>query len=607
MKKDRNNKKKKIKICKIITILLILIIGAIIITLAVWAASRKPFFHKRRRKIYLGNTPHANWYRNFIKRMFPHEEIVDEDQDNARKGDIAVICNDNKHKSNPNAFTLYIGGEPDPIGDVNASLIIDTKFDGKRDPDIYIPFYSLSFAENDRVSPFDLLKKKRVPKTKFCAYMYSNCDPKYEGTRSRERFYDILNERKSVDSLGKCKNKPGENVKGRWERGYEIYLPYKFVIAFENSHIRGYITEKIVNPMLAGAIPIYLGAPDIDEHFNPKSFINAANFESLEACADYVMEVDRNKYLYESILSQPWLNDTKLGPHFGWLCGGSFYDIINQRIPQYARRRYGFDEASFVVSQYEEGKIKGNKAVINLTKSTDRLEYIYQQTRLIGIRIERFPAIYGKDIMDSIKPYVAWKSVPIPPPTNINAHPLPGEIGVYMSHITLWKQLLESEHEYYMVIEDDVILSPNLLYLDDIISKLPSNWDFVFLGVNILGCKNQHMEPHSNIDGKNTVVSVTNQLFKVNRLLSECMAGAFGYIVRKKGAMVLFTNALPITMPIDVYIQSNISNINIYALSPPLVHVGLDFDSTINGASSKEQKGAFGIKGKFTSLKKKVK
>ena len=34
---------------------------------------------------------------------------------------------------------------------------------------------------------------------------------------------------------------------------------YRFVVAFENDAADGYMTEKIVNAMLAGAIPIYAG------------------------------------------------------------------------------------------------------------------------------------------------------------------------------------------------------------------------------------------------------------------------------------------------------------------------------------------------------------
>lgn len=53
----------------------------------------------------------------------------------------------------------------------------------------------------------------------------------------------------------------------------KVYSQYKFVVSFENSHTKGYITEKIFNALLAQTIPIYDGAPDIDEFINKNRFI----------------------------------------------------------------------------------------------------------------------------------------------------------------------------------------------------------------------------------------------------------------------------------------------------------------------------------------------
>ena len=39
----------------------------------------------------------------------------------------------------------------------------------------------------------------------------------------------------------------------------------KFVLAFENSVCNDYVTEKIYDVFAAGVVPIYLGAPNIDE------------------------------------------------------------------------------------------------------------------------------------------------------------------------------------------------------------------------------------------------------------------------------------------------------------------------------------------------------
>lgn len=69
------------------------------------------------------------------------------------------------------------------------------------------------------------------------------------------------------------------------------------VIAFENGDDEGYITEKIANAFLAGAVPVYWGTADALRAFNPKSFIHCGEFTDLEACADRVAEV-RTRFMY---------------------------------------------------------------------------------------------------------------------------------------------------------------------------------------------------------------------------------------------------------------------------------------------------------------------
>lgn len=63
------------------------------------------------------------------------------------------------------------------------------------------------------------------------------------------------------------------------------------MIAFENADDPGYVTEKIANAFLAGAVPVYWGTADAFQVFNPKSFIHCGEFTGLEACADRVAEV----------------------------------------------------------------------------------------------------------------------------------------------------------------------------------------------------------------------------------------------------------------------------------------------------------------------------
>jgi hypothetical protein len=85
-----------------------------------------------------------------------------------------------------------------------------------------------------------------------------------------------------------------------------LYAPYKFVIAFENTNLtEGYFTEKLSNAYLAHAVPIYWGAPDIEKYINPKSMINCALYNTFTRCAERVVEVLLNDTLYREIQQAP--------------------------------------------------------------------------------------------------------------------------------------------------------------------------------------------------------------------------------------------------------------------------------------------------------------
>ncbi len=79
---------------------------------------------------------------------------------------------------------------------------------------------------------------------------------------------------------------------------------YKFAIAFENSITPDYVTEKLFEPLVAGSVPIYLGAPNVDR-FAPgeRCFINAAEFFDPRELAEYILQLDRDPELYQTYLA----------------------------------------------------------------------------------------------------------------------------------------------------------------------------------------------------------------------------------------------------------------------------------------------------------------
>lgn len=66
----------------------------------------------------------------------------------------------------------------------------------------------------------------------------------------------------------------------KWSGKRAFLSRYKFTVAFENSSAPGYHTEKILDPMLVGSIPIYWGDREIESVFNPASFIHVAELQA---------------------------------------------------------------------------------------------------------------------------------------------------------------------------------------------------------------------------------------------------------------------------------------------------------------------------------------
>lgn len=53
----------------------------------------------------------------------------------------------------------------------------------------------------------------------------------------------------------------------------ELISQYKFMIAFENANLTDFVTEKLALAFKAGTIPVYMGAPNVEEWLPGESSI----------------------------------------------------------------------------------------------------------------------------------------------------------------------------------------------------------------------------------------------------------------------------------------------------------------------------------------------
>jgi hypothetical protein len=207
----------------------------------------------------------------------------------------------------------------------------------------------------------------------FCAHLYYRCD-----RPARERFVELLRAAaiaaavawppgqeprtpREVVALGACDGRVGQAAGGQdvvdetkarrgsfrerrfgdgWhDAAVALYGTYRFVVCFENAASRGYVTEKVVNAMLAGAIPIYWGAPDAAAYFNPRAMVNCADYApadapgdlfvggsgvaeaTLAACAAAVVTLDGDSVRLAAMRQQPRVLQGNLPALFQWLPG----------------------------------------------------------------------------------------------------------------------------------------------------------------------------------------------------------------------------------------------------------------------------------------------
>ena len=253
-----------------------------------------------------------------------------------------------------------------------ADLMLDTKLLARDmspdDPTLYVPYAFVGFGVRNVPPSAMLVGQEHLradggasatkPKEKFCAFIASYCAGRLPSGAVRSVFFDLLAERyKLADALGNCLPRATRNVRTKGLRApgnfnedtlndaVHAMLPYKFVITFENSQATGYITEKLLSAKLAGAVPIYWGAPEIVEMFNPDAFVfcdvdlrdfDFANYnrevggdkyavqdrvrelygDKFGACIDRVRELDTDSAAFERVRAAPLLRKNELWP---WL------------------------------------------------------------------------------------------------------------------------------------------------------------------------------------------------------------------------------------------------------------------------------------------------
>lgn len=146
--------------------------------------------------------------------------------------------------------------------------------------------------------------------------------------------------------------------------------------------------------------------------------------------------------------------------------------------------KYGFDEIF----------------VINLARRPNRLRKMTEILKLLGINYKIFPAIDGNTLTDEELKKRGIKFLPGYLDPYYKRPIKTGEIGCFLSHYEIWREIVNKNFEKVIIFEDDTRFTENatdILYkLTEDLIKTPINWDFIYLGRKKLnGSDAEHYVP----------------------------------------------------------------------------------------------------------------
>jgi glycosyl transferase family 25 len=216
--------------------------------------------------------------------------------------------------------------------------------------------------------------------------------------------------------------------------------------------------------------------------------------------------------------------------------------------------------------------------VIHMAKNTERLihfEKHYKNSDISFKKYNVFSAVVGNklNLIEYVTPNSYEQILEIEKTLKRKHHYdlTRGAVGCYLSHLSIYKKIIETNIDYAIVFEDDSIMATDFYSrLQYGLSKIPDDWDILLLGLTCLKCD-----------------------IKMNYIDVQRFWGTHGYIIKNKTAAKLIEYLdKPLSKQIDADISLLIKRkiIRVYGINPIIVAQESSFksDIQIDIISSKE-------------------
>ncbi len=170
--------------------------------------------------------------------------------------------------------------------------------------------------------------------------------------------------------------------------------------------------------------------------------------------------------------------------------------------------------------------------VINLDRAPQRLARISAQLQALNLPFNRLSAVDAKTMSTA-------QQALLDDATYRQKHgmsPVLGELGCYLSHVAVMQAFVASDAEFALVLEDDVLLHPQLPAVLQGLQQHAARWDMCKLSAVHSGTPQPVLELAPGC--------------QLAVMLSRC-TGSSAYVVNRHAAQTYLQHLLPMSLPYD--------------------------------------------------------
>ena len=202
--------------------------------------------------------------------------------------------------------------------------------------------------------------------------------------------------------------------------------------------------------------------------------------------------------------------------------------------------------------------------LINLDQSDQRRAKMVDSLAELGLTFSRFSAVDGRAEFARLSGTCARHKFE----RNVGRSVLPGELGVYHSHLTVWREFLKTGKELLLVLEDDVVFHSDFVPVLTLAIEHGTDWDFLKL---------------NKIRAKQPIRQKKLGAYNLNAYLGPA-TGLGAYLIKRETIERLLPNMLPIRRPIDHELDRIFTHdFRHFGIEPFPSHVNDEGTSTITG------------------------